>query len=74
MIIFLDTNILGKLSNPNQVEETLKCRQWFEKLLVRGIYFVSSELCFYEIKRSLILALKKGGTGRGIQKLEELRD
>jgi predicted nucleic acid-binding protein len=73
MIIFLDTNILGKLANPNQIEEALKCRKWFEKLLVRGVYFVSSELCFYEVKRSLILALKKGGTDRGIKKLEELR-
>lgn len=73
MIIFLDTNILGKLSNPNQVGETFKCQQWFEKLLVRGVYFVSSELCFYEVKRSLILAVKKGGTNRGIKKLEELR-
>jgi len=73
MIIFLDTNILGKLTNPNQIEESLNCRKWFEKLLVRGVYFVSSELCFYEVKRSLILAHKQGGTDRGIKKLEELR-
>jgi predicted nucleic acid-binding protein len=73
MIIFLDTNILGKISNPNQIEEALNCKKWFEKLLARGVYFVTSELCFYEVKRSLILAVKRGGTERGIKKLEELR-
>ena len=74
MLIFLDTNILGLLSNPNQLQEASNCQAWFERLLVRGISFVSSELCFYEVRRSLILATKKGGTGKGIQKLTELRE
>ncbi|MGK7929451.1 MAG: type II toxin-antitoxin system VapC family toxin [Spirulina sp.] len=72
MIVFLDTNILGKLSNPNQLQEALECQSWCERLLARGVYFVSSELCFYELQRSLILAVKAGGTSKGIEKLKLL--
>ena len=73
MIVFLDTNILGFLSTPSQDQKTLKCQNWFEHLLVRGVLFTSSELCFYEVKRSLILAQKEGKKVLGIEKLEELR-
>jgi predicted nucleic acid-binding protein len=73
MIIFLDTNIIGKLSNPNRIPEALECQGWFERLLTRGAYFTSSELCFYELKRSLILAHSAGGTNRGIERLNDLR-
>ena len=60
MIVFLDTNILGFLSTPSQEQKILKCQNWFEHLLVRGVLLTSSELCFYEVKRSLILAQKEG--------------
>jgi hypothetical protein len=73
MIVFLDTNILGFLSTPSQEQKILKCQNWFEHLLVRGVLFTSSELCFYEVKRSLILAQKEGKKVLGIEKLEELR-
>jgi predicted nucleic acid-binding protein len=73
MIIFLDTNIIGKLSNPNGITQALECQAWFERLLVRGVYFTSSELCFYELKRSLIIELNRGGTNRGIERLNDLR-
>lgn len=73
MIVFLDTNILGKLTNPNQLPEAVECQVWFERLLAKGVYLVSSELCFYELKRSLILAASQGETNRGIKKLDDLR-
>lgn len=73
MIVFLDTNILGKLTNPNQLPEAVECQVWFERLLAKGVYLVSSELCFYELKRSLVLAASQGGTNRGIKKLDDLR-
>lgn len=73
MIVFLDTSVLGKLSNPNQQEEAIRCQSWFERLLARGVYFVSSELCFYEIQRSLILSVKKGSNSEGLEKLNFLR-
>lgn len=74
MIIFLDTNILGKLTNPNQLQSAFECQIWFERLLARGVYFVSSELCFYEVKRGLVLAQKKGGISKGIEKINDLRN
>ncbi|MEM9542736.1 MAG: type II toxin-antitoxin system VapC family toxin [Cyanobacteria bacterium P01_E01_bin.42] len=74
MIVFLDTNILGKLANPNKLQEALECRAWFERLYGRGTYFVSSELCFYEVKRSLILAVQTGKTSAGIKQLEDIED
>ena len=74
MIVFLDTNVLGMLSNLSQEQEILKCQNWFEHLLVRGVLFISSELCFYEVKRSLVLAHKEGKKVLGIKRLEELRE
>lgn len=73
MIIFLDTSVLGKLSNPNPYPEALQCQIWFERLSARGVYFTSSELCFYELKRGLILAKKRGDSGQGLEKLKDLR-
>ncbi|MBE9142638.1 PIN domain-containing protein [Planktothrix mougeotii] len=73
MIVFLDTGVLGELSNPNALPKVIACQNWFEKLLARGVYFVSSELCFYEIKRSLVLSIKTGATDEGLKKLNALR-
>lgn len=73
MIIFLDTNILGKLSNPNAHADAIQCKVWFERLLARGVYFVSSELCFYELKRSLILSVKQGNDAEGLAQANNLR-
>jgi predicted nucleic acid-binding protein len=73
MLVFLDTNILGVLSNPKQFQEVIGCQTWFERLLARGVYFVSSELCFYEVKRGLILAKKRGDLSQGLEKLQDLR-
>jgi predicted nucleic acid-binding protein len=71
MIVFLDTSILGKLSNPNP--EAIQCQIWFERLLARGVYLTSSALCFYELKRSLILSVKQGINSQGLEKLNYLR-
>ncbi|GBF79728.1 PIN domain-containing protein [Aphanothece sacrum] len=73
MIIFLDTSILGKLSNPNPNPDAIQCQIWFERLLARGVYFASSELCFYELKRSLILSVKRGNSSEGLKKANNLR-
>ena len=74
MIVFLDPNILGLLANPNKLPKAIKCRAWFERLSARGVYFVSSELCYYELKRSLVLAVKKGRNPQGLNKLIFLRN
>lgn len=74
MIVFLDTSVLGKLSNPNPYPEAVQCQIWFERLLARGVYFTSSELCFYELKRGLILSIKQGMSSQGLYQLNYLRE
>ena len=74
MIVILDSNILGLLANPSELPEAKECQDWLYALLAKSVYVASSELCFYEVKRGLIEAKKRGGTGQGIGKLEELRD
>lgn len=74
MIVILDSNILGLLANPSELPESRECQDWLYSLLAKSVYVTSSELCFYEVKRGLLEAQKRGGIGQGIVKLEELRD
>ena len=74
MIVLLDTNVLGILCNPNKKQEIIECQIWFERLLARGVYFTTSELCDYELRRSLMLAQKVGKSADGIPILERLRE
>ena len=55
MIVFLDSGVLGILSSSQKTDLVSQCKQWFYQLLARGIYVVSSELCDYEVRRSLLL-------------------
>jgi predicted nucleic acid-binding protein len=75
MIVFLDTSILGIVTNPESRGETGECKRWYETLLVRGARIVTSEICAYEKKRGLLKqSLKQGRNVGGLQKLEELRN
>ncbi len=62
MIVLLDTGVLGMICNPNASEKILQCKRWFNHLLARSVYFVTSEICDYEVRRGLILASQTGGT------------
>lgn len=55
MIIFIDTGVLGLIVSPNDKQEVRNCQNWLYQLIARGIYVVSSEICDYELRRSLIL-------------------
>ena len=61
MIVFLDSGVLGILSNPNKSEINANCEEWLYGLLCRSVRIMSSEICRYEVKRSLVLAQKKTG-------------
>ena len=74
MIVLLDTGVLGTLCNPNFSQEVSDCQSWLERLLARGVYFVTSEICNYEVRRGLILARKMGRESSGISKLDALRE
>ena len=73
MIIFLDTGVLGYLCNPNPSKKSQECKKWLYQVMVRGARVVTSEICKYEVKRSLILVqMKNNSDSEGIKRLEEL--
>lgn len=74
MIVFIDSGVLGILTNPHKTDEAIDCEEWFYRLLARGIYVCSSELCDYEIRRSLILTSHKKTRPPSIHSLDELRE
>ena len=72
MIVFIDSGILGKLSNPNRTEETIAVNNWLFSLLGKGVYVVSSHICDYEVRRSLILESLRKPNIDSIQELDDL--
>lgn len=74
MIVLLDTGVLGILCNPNQKQKAINCQNWFEQLLARGVYFLTSVLCDYELRQGLILANTREKSTNGINKLNSLRN
>lgn len=75
MIVFLDTSILGVVTNPESRGETGECKRWYEILLVRGARIVTSEICAYEERRGLLeYSLRRSRDAPGLQKLAELRN
>jgi hypothetical protein len=55
MIVFLDSGVIGLLSNPNKRDQVLACENWLYGLLAKGVYVVSSDICDYEVRRNLVL-------------------
>jgi predicted nucleic acid-binding protein len=54
MIVFLDSSIVYSLINTSNVKEVIDCQEWFYTLLSKGVLFISSAICEYEVKRELI--------------------
>ena len=74
MIVFLDTGILGLLANPNKKGESADCEQWLLSLLSKGVYVLTSDICDYEVRRSLILESLRKPNINSIASLDELKD
>ncbi|PSB09817.1 nucleic acid-binding protein [Pleurocapsa sp. CCALA 161] len=74
MIVLVDSGILGKLCNPNSSAEVEAAREKLYKLLARGVYIVSSQICDYEVRRSLILNSMRGLSSEGISNLDKLSE
>jgi hypothetical protein len=75
MIVFLDSNILGLISNPNSsFDECQQCEKWFKTLSIRGARFFTSDICDYEVRRGLISSfIRSGKPAPGIAMLDALR-
>ncbi len=74
MTVFLDTGILGLLANPNKKGEAADCEQWLLSLLSKGVYVLTSDICDYEVRRSLILESLRKPNINSIASLDELKD
>jgi predicted nucleic acid-binding protein len=72
MIVFLDSGIIGLLSSPNDRELAVNCQSWLYRLLARSVYVVSSDICDYEVRRGLELALHKNPHVSGLSRLDGL--
>jgi predicted nucleic acid-binding protein len=73
MIVFIDSGVLGLVSSPSNQGEARECKEWFYRLLARSIYVITSDICEYEVRRSLILASFMNPTVKGIENLDELQ-
>ena len=74
MIVFLDTNTLNFLCNPNNLSEAIECEKWFYTYYSRGVTFYSSDICDYEIRRGLIASsIRDGKVSEGLSLLDDLR-
>lgn len=56
MIVFLGTGVLALVPSPSNKGEARECKEWFYRLLARSTYVIMSDICEYEVRRSLILA------------------
>lgn len=74
MIVFIDSGVLGILVNPSKIGEASDCEQWLYRLLSQGVYICSSDLCDYEVRRSLILETQKKPHLQSLENLNVLRE
>jgi hypothetical protein len=72
--ILIDSGVLGKLCNPNSSTEVEAARERLYALLAKGVYIVSSQICDYEVRRSLILNSLRGLSSEGISNLNKLAE
>jgi len=63
-IVVLDTGPLGMLTNPAGSQRNTDCRQWVERLLLRGDSVAVPEIADYEVRRELLRANKVEGLAR----------
>lgn len=73
MIVFLDSGVLGLLTHPNKKGYPLLCENWLYSLLAKGVYVVTSDVCDYEVRRSLLLETTKNMSYNSVDNLDELR-
>jgi len=69
-LVFLDTGVLGMVSNPRGTPRALLCRQWARDMLSAGARLFVPEICDYEERRKLI----HNGATSGLIRLDRLKD
>jgi hypothetical protein len=71
-IVWLDSGIIGLISNPHKQGEAEACERWLLGLAAKGVYIVSSSLCDYEVRRNLILETERTGNRDSLNNLDEM--
>ena len=74
MIVFIDTSVLGLLANPNKKGDAADCEQWLLGLLSKGVSVLTSNICDYEVRRSLILESLRKPNINSVVSLDELKE
>ena len=75
MIVFLDSGVIGILSNPNKNNQVIACENWLYSLLAKSVYVVSSDICDYEVRRNLVLeAMRFERRSHSLTALDELHE
>jgi hypothetical protein len=74
MIVFVDSGVLGLLTNPKKEGIPAQCEDWLYSLLAKGVYLVSSDICDYEVRRSLLWESTKKNSFDSLDNLDELRN
>ena len=68
-LVFLDTGVLGMVSNPRGKPPALRCRQWVKDLSAAGVRVIVPEIADYEVRRELIRA----GATTGLLRLDQVK-
>lgn len=74
MIVLIDSGVLGKICNPNPSEEVNAVKEWMYSLLAKGVVLLASQICDYEVRRSLLLNSIRGLPSEGINNLDKLSE
>ena len=74
MIVFIDSGVLGLLTHPKKACKPADCEDWLYSLFSKGVYVVSSDICDYEVRRSLLLESVKKNSFNSLDNLNELRN
>lgn len=68
MVVFLDTGVLGFLTNPSNSAEPTECKQWLDGILSGGAEVRVPEIADYELRRELI----RNNSGKALARLDDL--
>jgi predicted nucleic acid-binding protein len=68
--IFLDSGVIGLITNPNLSAEGINCAKWLLSHINQGKQVIIPEIVDYEVRRELLRANKV----KGLARLDELID
>ena len=68
--IFLDSGVIGLITNPNLSAEGISCAKWLLSHINKGNQIIIPEIVDYEVRRELLRANKV----KGLARLDELID